>query len=322
MREPRLVRYRGKYAVSWWDGETPKRSSLRTSNKQEAERRLRDWRNAASRIGGTVAEIMAAYLSDRKIHATGYKTLEYNWKALKPYFGGFLPDQITREVCRLYWRKREASGLGPGTARRELGTLRAGIRWASPGSRAVFWFPASPPPKERHLSRDEYKALLSASEREPHIKLFTILALATAGRTRAILDLTWDRVDFETGLIRLSGESGRRKGRATVPMTQDARNALLEAKEGSLSDFVIEWAGKPVKRVIKGFKAACRRAGLDDVSPHVLRHTAAVWMAEAGTPMSEIAQYLGHSNSRTTEMVYARFSPDYLRHAAKALEGT
>jgi integrase len=46
----------------------------------------------------------------------------------------------------------------------------------------------------------------------------------------------------------------------------------------------------------------------------------AVWMAEAGTPMSEIAQYLGHRTTAITERVYARYSPEYLKGAAKALE--
>jgi len=43
-------------------------------------------------------------------------------------------------------------------------------------------------------------------------------------------------------------------------------------------------------------------------------------MAEAGVSMSEISQYLGHSNTRVTESVYARYSPDYLKGAAKALD--
>ena len=43
-------------------------------------------------------------------------------------------------------------------------------------------------------------------------------------------------------------------------------------------------------------------------------------MAEAGHPMSEIAQYLGHADSRITERVYARYSPSHLRRAADALE--
>ena len=52
----------------------------------------------------------------------------------------------------------------------------------------------------------------------------------------------------------------------------------------------------------------------------MLRHSAAVHMAEDGVGMEEIAQMLGHSNVNVTRNVYARFSPDYLRRAASALE--
>ena len=50
---------------------------------------------------------------------------------------------------------------------------------------------------------------------------------------------------------------------------------------------------------------AARKAGLAGVSPHVLRHTAAVWMAEGKVPMDEIAQYLGHKDSLVTTSIYA-----------------
>jgi integrase len=103
-------------------------------------------------------------------------------------------------------------------------------------------------------------------------------------------------------------------------MTPSLRAALLEAKRGSLSDYVVEWAGGPVRSIRKGFKAAAIDAGLHDVSPHVLRHTAAVHMAEAGIPMDEIAQYLGHSDTRITASTYARYSPEHLRKAASALD--
>jgi integrase len=43
-------------------------------------------------------------------------------------------------------------------------------------------------------------------------------------------------------------------------------------------------------------------------------------MAEDRVPMEEIAQYLGHTDINTTRKVYARYSPDYLRRAAGALE--
>jgi integrase len=91
--------------------------------------------------------------------------------------------------------------------------------------------------------------------------------------------------------------------------------------EGRTSDYVIEWAGKPLASIKRAFREACVRAKLSkDVTPHVLRHTAAVWMAEAGVPMDEIAQFLGHTDPRITYRVYARFSPNHLRKAASALD--
>jgi integrase len=43
-------------------------------------------------------------------------------------------------------------------------------------------------------------------------------------------------------------------------------------------------------------------------------------MAEEGVPMSKIAQYLGHSNDKVTQKVYARYSPEFMKDAAAALE--
>jgi len=66
--------------------------------------------------------------------------------------------------------------------------------------------------------------------------------------------------------------------------------------------------------------AAVDSAGLKKVSPHTLRHTAAVHMAAAGVPMAKISQYLGHSSTAMTERVYARFAPDHLTEAAAVLD--
>jgi integrase len=103
-------------------------------------------------------------------------------------------------------------------------------------------------------------------------------------------------------------------------MLRTARAALQEARQGALTPWVIEWAGRPVKSVKRGLRVAAQRAGLEHVSPHMLRHSAAVHLAEEGVGMEEIAQMLGHSNVNVTRNVYARFSPDYLAKAAAALE--
>src|SRR5262245_17031551 len=207
----------------------------------------------------------------------------------------------------------------------ELGHLRTVLRWAEKHgliARAPYIErPPAPKPQERHLARDQVRALIQACDL-PHLKLFVHLAYATAGRSSALLGLTWDRCDFERGKINLEDPTidHPHKGRAIVPMTDGLRIALIEAHRGALTDFVIEWAGKRVASVKRGIKAAGLRADVGKVTPHMLRHSAAVRMAEDGVPMEEIAQYLGHSNVNVTRRVYARFSPDYLRNAARALE--
>lgn len=317
----RLVRYRGCYAVAWSEGRSTRRRSLSTEDPEEARRRFADWLKAAERIGDTVRDIMEAYLAEKDATAAAPDRLRHAWARLEPEFGALRPDQVTRPLCRAYARKRRAAGVRDGTIGKELRTLRAGLRWHDPNTPAVFEIPARPRPRERYLTRDEVRRLLDAC-RAPHVRLFVILAVTTAGRSQAILDLTWDRIDFDSGIIRLAtGEEDQsRKGRATVPMNNTARAALEAAREAALSGYVIEYGGEKVKSVRHAVDRSCERAGLDGVTPHVLRHTAAVWMAEDGVSMEEIAQYLGHEDSATTERIYARFSPAHLRKAAAALE--
>ena len=146
------------------------------------------------------------------------------------------------------------------------------------------------------------------------------LALATGARASALLELTWDRVDFEKGRIQLSKGEERRKGRATVRMSQRARTALTEAHEARTIEHVIEYGGMPLRSIKRSFREACARAKLKNVTPHVLRHTAAVWAIEAGASIDEVAQFLGHTDPRLTYRVYARYSTDYQKRITDALE--
>ncbi len=317
--EYRLKRFRGKWAVVWSENGATCRRSLRTADEDEAKRRFADWKRDAQRVGDTVADIFAAYLKELEPKALSIEPVKAAWKAAGPFFGHFYPDQIDRDKCREYADKRRAAGRKDGTIIKELGTVRAALRWQKKNTPAVFELPSRPQPRRRALTRPEADALEDACK-APHVRLFVTLALATAGRASALLQLKWSRVDFDTGLVDLGGGLQRGKGRAVVPMTTSLRIALEEARKGARTDYVIEYAERPVLSVKRGFAQACARAGLKDVSPHVLRHTAAVWMAEGGISMPEIAQFLGHEDSRITERVYARFSPTFLQKAAMALE--
>lgn len=314
----RLNLYRGMWcAAARIDGKT-KRRSLHTKDRGEAERLLRDW--SVKPKGDLIGEIMTAYIADREeVGKRSIHAMNCSWKALKPTFAHLRPDHITRLLCRSYAKARRKGGVKDGTIIKDLGVLRAGLRWAKKGSEAVFDMPQTPPPRDRYINREEMESLAQAAE-SAHTALFIRLAWATAGRASAILELTWDRVDFERGQIKLSTGEGRRKGRATVPMTDSLRVALIEAHKVRISDYVVEWGGEHIKNISKAFRRACERAKLEDVSPHVMRHSAAVALAEADTPMAVIAQYLGHTDTRITERVYAKFSPTYLKKAARALE--
>jgi integrase len=316
----------GKCVLIWRDAAGKrKRYALGTGDPREAQRRAPAVYAELTRpLGKSVAVLWKAYVADREGRAI-LATMEHTWKALSERFGPIAGDRITVADCRAHIEQRRSAGIKDGTLLTELGHLRTVLRWAEKQgliSRAPYIErPTAPKPKERHLTRDQVRALIQACEL-PHLKLLVHLAYATAGRATALLGLTWDRCDFERSKINLEDPTimHPHKGRAIVPMTAALRSALMEARRGALTPFVIEWAGKRVASVKRGIKAAGLRAGISKVAPHILRHSAAVRMAEDGVPMEEIAQYLGHSNVNVTRRVYARFSPDYLRNAARALE--
>ncbi len=154
------------------------------------------------------------------------------------------------------------------------------------------------------------------------MRLFVLIALMTAGRKGAILSLTWERIDLERRLVHFA-EPGRRptsKQRPSVPINDALMAALAEAREAATCDNVIEFAGQAVNSIKRSFRGACRRAGLDGVTPHTLRHTAATWMAQDGVDMWKIAGVLGHADVSTTSRVYLKHSPDHLRRAVGALD--
>jgi integrase len=242
------------------------------------------------------------------------------WRALEPSFGYKLGKAITKADCREYAAMRKRLGKSNSTVKTELEALRACLRWHYGKDAPVIVAPAPSKPRDRYLTQDEARKLLDHIE-TPHARLFVTLALATGARMGAILDLTWNRVDFVHGTIDFmpAGRDKTNKRRVVVAMAPKAREALLEAQQGALSDHVIEYGGKPVASVKKAIAAAARRAGVP-CSPHVFRHTAAVWMAQADVPMQKIAQVLGHTSTRVTETTYARYSPRFMADAMAALD--
>jgi integrase len=229
-----------------------------------------------------------------------------------------LGTAISRDDCREYHKARKRAGKSNSTVKTELEFLRACLRFHYKANAPSIWMPPDSKPRERYLNEAERDKLLASID-APHVKLFVILALTTGARMSALLDLTWDRVDLNVGTVDLNpaGREITNKRRTIVKLNERAINALREAQEARQTDHVIEYGREPVKSIRKAIRAAAARSGVP-CSPHVFRHTAGVWMANANVSMDRIAQRLG-TTVRIAEKHYARFSPSYQQEAADAL---
>ena len=71
--------------------------------------------------------------------------------------------------------------------------------------------PVRPKKVDRWLTNEEIYALLAETQQTPHLHIATVLMLSTAGRIGAVLDLTWDRVDFDKMAAAVGELSGKYK---------------------------------------------------------------------------------------------------------------
>jgi integrase len=322
--KPRLVKVAGREA--WHIYHQRNRISTGSTDRASAEKVLARYisgEDAPKENGLTIAKILELYLSDRlAAKKRGYERLMWAHKRLNRVWGQKPVEAVTDETCRAYAVERREDGVSDGTIRTELEAMRAALKWAEKKKKIdvapEIEMPPKPASKDRWLTRKEADKLRDACKAQ-HVRLFVLLGLHTAARMRAILDLQWDDIDFDGRLVEFPTVVNTTKLRATVPINDTLLSALTEAHENRTSKWVVEWAGDRVGSVRHAFQEACDRAGLKDVTPHTLRHTAATWMAKGGVPMWQIAKYLGHTSTEMVERTYAHHDPSFLQAAAKAL---
>ena len=317
MPEFTVQRLLDRYAVVWRD-EHGKRRRYRpeATDRSTAEAEARVWWARETDTARTVGGIMADYIAAREQAEIASTARQKDaWKAMKSFWENVDPERIDDAMCRKYAEGRK---VGPATLRYELSMLSVALRHANKPRK--IWRPAAPERQLRHLTHTQFERWY-AEVKAPHARLYALLGLFTMARPTAILELTWDRVDFGRRQLDLNprGRRQTKKRRPVVALNDEALEALQAAYDARQSEYVIERGAKPIGNIKKAFQAASARAGIK-VTPYTLRHTGAVWAAEAGASMDELAQFMGHDDSATTSTHYARYSPGHLRGVATKVQ--
>jgi integrase len=88
----------------------------------------------------------------------------------------------------------------------------------------------------------------------------------------------------------------------------------------SLYVFLTE-IGEPCdpRNALRALTVAARRAGMDGVRLHTVRHSTASGMLSHGVPLNVVSQILGHSGISLTADVYGHIAPDVSRKALDVL---
>lgn len=320
-----VQRFREGFALVWWDAaggtRTRRRRQLASQDRQSAEAEARAIWEGADRSHWTVGRIMTAYLATIS-QKPSHSRRKDAWKAMAGFWEKVDPSLIDEPMAHGY---RAIRKVGDATARYELMQLSTALNWAvgagKIATRRAVWLPSTPERKTRHLTRTEF-ARFYAEVKAEHARLYVNLGLYTLARPSAILELTWDRVDFMRRRIDFTPEGYKRtaKRRTIVAIGDVLLEALQRAYKARTSTFVVEHGGDRVISVKKAFQAASQRSNVH-ATPYTLRHTGAVWAAEGGVSMPELAQMMGHDDDRTTQQHYARFSPEHLVGVVNAIEG-
>jgi integrase len=201
----------------------------------------------------------------------------------------------------------------------------------------------------KSLTFEQASALLAVTE-GTRMHAYIALCLATGIRTEEARELRWDHVSFGDPAakppvpasaavwrsVRADRDTKTGKSRRTLGLPQMAVDALRVHKKRQQEERLAaaeQWGDQGLvfasrtgtaldaANVRREFKAACKAAKIGEHwTPRELRHSFVSLMSSSGVPVEEIARLAGHSNTRTTEVVYRRELRPVLTTGAEAMD--
>jgi integrase len=216
-------------------------------------------------------------------------------------------------------RKKLAESRAPATVNRYMAVLSAVLH------AAVVWgwihhVPKVPIAKlkdsePRFITREQFAKLLV--ELPAYLRPVAEFAVLTGLRTANIRGLVWARVNLEQAHVWIPAQSTKGGRPIGIALSEDAVGVLKGIKRIEGQEHVFLYRGRPSFNSYgrKGWRGACKRAGLEGLRFHDLRHTWASWLMQAGVPAYAIQSLGGWASPKMVER-YAHLSPDHLRQYA------
>ena len=243
-----------------------------------------------------------------------------------PYFGDTSLNQITPQMVDNYKLTRIREGASPNTVNHELVNLshmmRMAMRWRYIDRNIVSSVEKLKVSRRstRFLSQDEIRRLMEASKGS-HVYPIIVTALHTGMWKSELFNLTWSDIDFSQRTITVQSKDGWHT-KNYKPRTLQLTPALYELLQthrrlhlemGVKNDYVFTYQGKLIKRGIEdSLKTALRKAGLEDVGLHTLRHTFASQLVMSGVSLRDVQELMGHQSFETT-LQYAHLSEEHVK---------
>lgn len=339
--------YKRDGSPNWWvefefNGQRV-RKSARTANRrkaEEAERKFRRDMHDHHVLGKPVVRSMTlkqatkryleTHVKPKGLKPRTAKAEAYALGALEDRFGADAPlSSLNGPAIARVKDKMLGEGLAAATVARYLATLKAILNKAHSEWGALAVVPKITLPtvnngRMRWINVDEESRLLAACGRVPHLHDLAIFLIDTGARLAEATGLTWQDVDTERkprGLVRfIDTKSGKPR---SVPLT-DRVQALLKRLHGEKPGdeehvFLIrvnrdgrwksEQKAKPFYNPHGSWKTAVKKADLEGLNLHDLRHTFASRLVMRGVPILSVSKLLGHASIQMT-MRYAHLAPD------------
>lgn len=173
----------------------------------------------------------------------------------------------------------------------------------------------------RFLLKEEIKRLVEACP--SYLANIVIVLINTGFRWAELANLEWDDVDMEKKVlyIRIKDEwRPKEDEERKVPLTDKAVSVLGKLERKNNWVFLSPRGAKlRHSHVWEDFKKVAKKAGLENVTIHSLRHTFASHLVMSGVDLYTVGRLLGHRDIKSTQ-IYSHLSQDHLRQAVERLE--